>query len=157
LGGRTVNYTYDDLYRLTSESIANDQHGINGSLNYSYDPVGNRLSRTSTVTPVTSQSSTYDANDRLTSDSYDPNGNTTSANSNTYAYDFENRLTILNGGSVRYVYDGDGNRVANLTVFIGDIVKRDTQAVISGVTDPRNGICYIGSGGQGWTQAVFLF
>jgi RHS repeat-associated protein len=70
------------------------------------DPVGNRLNRTSTLAPVPSQSSTYDANDRLTSDNYDNNGNTTSANSDTYAYDFENHLTSLNGGSAGYVYDG---------------------------------------------------
>src|SRR5207245_340250 len=47
LGGRTVSYAYDDLYRLTSESIANDPHGVNGSASYSYDPVGNRLNRSS--------------------------------------------------------------------------------------------------------------
>jgi RHS repeat-associated protein len=112
LSGRTVNYTYDDLYRLTSESIANDPHGVNGSVSYSYDPVGNRLSRLSFVAPVPSQSSSYDANDRLTSDNYDNNGNTTAANSNSYAYDFENHLTGLNSGNVTYVYDGDGNRVS---------------------------------------------
>jgi RHS repeat-associated protein len=112
LSGRTVNYNYDDLYRLTSESIANDTHGVNGSISYGYDPVGNRLSRSSTVTPVPSQSSTYDTNDRLTSDTYDNNGNTTSSNGNSYGYDFEDHLTNLNSGSVRYVYDGDGNRVA---------------------------------------------
>lgn len=28
LGGRTVNYTYDDLYRLTNETIANDPNGV---------------------------------------------------------------------------------------------------------------------------------
>src|SRR5205807_9984158 len=87
-------------------------HGVNGSVSYSYDPVGNRLNRISTVAPVPSQSSTYDPNDRLTSDSYDNNGNPTNSNGNTYAYDFDNRLTSLNGGVVRYVYDGDGNRVA---------------------------------------------
>lgn len=114
MGGRTVNYTYDDLYRLTSESIANDPHGVNGGVSYNYDPVGNRLSSNSTVAPVTSQSSTYDANDRLASDNYDSNGNTTTSNGNSYAYDFENRLTSLNGGSVRYVHDGDGNRVARI-------------------------------------------
>ena len=115
LGSRTVNYTYDDLYRLTSESIANDPHGINGSASYGYDPVGNRLSRTSTLAPVTSQNSTFDANDRLASDTYDNNGNTIAANGNNYSYDFENHLTTLNGGAVRYVYDGDGNRVAKIT------------------------------------------
>jgi RHS repeat-associated protein len=112
LSGRTVNYIYDDLYRLTSESIANDARGINGSVTYGYDPVGNRLSRTSNVAPVPSQSSSYDANDRLTSDTYDDNGNTITATGQSYAYDFENHLTSLNGGSVTYVYDGDGNRVA---------------------------------------------
>ena len=112
LSGRTVNYTYDDLYRLTSESITNDLHGVNGSTSYGYDPVGNRLNRSSSIAAVPPQSSTYDANERLTSDNYDNNGNTTSAGGNSYAYDFENHLTSLNGGSVTYVYDGDGNRVA---------------------------------------------
>jgi RHS repeat-associated protein len=112
LSGRTVTYTYDDLYRLTSESIANDPHGVNGSVSYGYDAVGNRLNRTSTVNGVPSQTSTYDANDRLTSDNYDNNGNTIAASGNGYAYDFENHLTSLNNGAVTYLYDGDGNRVA---------------------------------------------
>jgi RHS repeat-associated protein len=110
--GRTVNYSYDDLYRLSGETITNDPHGINGSANYSYDPVGNRLNRSSSIAPVPSQSSTYDANDRLTGDSYDNNGNTISAGGNSYTYDFENHLTTLNSGSVTYAYDGDGKRVA---------------------------------------------
>ena len=76
LGGRTVNYTYDDLYRLTNESIVNDPHGVNGAVSYGYDAVGNRLGRTSSVAGVPTQSSTYDANDRLSTDTYDANGNT---------------------------------------------------------------------------------
>ncbi len=115
LNNRTVSYTYDDLYRLTSETIANDSHGNNGAVSYSYDPVGNRLSRASTIGPVPSQSSTYDANNRLTSDNYDNNGNTTSASGNSYAYDFENHLssfTTPGSASITFVYDGDGNRVA---------------------------------------------
>jgi hypothetical protein len=100
LGGRTVNYSYDDLYRLTSESIISDPHGVNGSAGYSYDPVGNRLNRSSSIAPVPSQNSTYDPNDRLTSDNYDSNGNTINANGNNYGYDFEDHLTSLNGGSV---------------------------------------------------------
>jgi RHS repeat-associated protein len=112
LSGRTDNYTYDALYRLTGESIANDPHGVNGSIAYSYDAVGNRQDRASSVGQVPSQSSSYDVNDRLTSDSYDNNGNTTTANGKSYAFDFENHLTSLNPGNVTYVYDGDGNRVA---------------------------------------------
>ena len=113
LSGRTVNYTYDDLYRLTNEAIANDTHGTNGTVGYGYDPVGNRLSRTSSVAGVPSQSSTFDANDRLTSDTYDANGNTKVSAGGSYDYDFENRL-ITHTSSVTsgFVYDGDGNRVS---------------------------------------------
>jgi len=39
LNGRTVNYGYDNLYRLTSETIAHDPAGINGAVSYTYDPV----------------------------------------------------------------------------------------------------------------------
>ena len=92
LGGRTVTYTYDDLYRLKTETIAGDPHGINGLVSYDYDPVGNRLSRASSVAGVPSQTSTYDANDRLTSDTYDANGNTKVSSGGSYDYDFENRL-----------------------------------------------------------------
>nr|MBA2702657.1 PKD domain-containing protein [Blastocatellia bacterium] len=127
LSGRTVNYTYDDLYRLTGEAIANDPHGVNGSVSYGYDSVGNRLNRPSSIAGVPSQTSTYDANDRLTRDSYDDNGNTTSANGNSYAYDFENHLTSLNGGNVTYVYDGDGNRVAKTVAGVTTNYLVDTN------------------------------
>jgi RHS repeat-associated protein len=109
--GRAVTYTHDALYRLTGEAVANDP-ATNGSVAYAYDAVGNRLSRTSTVPGLASTASAYDANDRLTSDSYDQNGNTTAAGGNSYAYNSENRLTSAGGGSASYVYDGDGNRVA---------------------------------------------
>ena len=113
LGGRTVNYTYDELYRLTNETISNDTHGINGTVSYGYDAVGNRLNRNSSVAGLPSQTSTYDANDRLTSDTYDANGNTKVSTGGAYDYDFENRL-ITHTSSVAsgFVYDGDGNRVA---------------------------------------------
>jgi RHS repeat-associated protein len=110
LGGRQVNYTYDALYRLSGETIAGGS--VNGAIGYTYDPVGNRLTRTSTVGPVPAAASTYDANDRLSSDTYDANGNTTASGGNTYAYDFENRMTGENAGAVTIVYDGDGNRVS---------------------------------------------
>ncbi|MEK6280646.1 MAG: PKD domain-containing protein [Acidobacteriota bacterium] len=113
--GRTVSYSYDDLYRLTNETIANETHGINGAVSYGYDSVGNRLARNSSVTGVPSQTSTYDANDRLTSDTYDANGNTKASSGNNYTYDFENRLSSLithDSSLITFTYDGDGNRVA---------------------------------------------
>ncbi len=121
--GRTVAYTYDDLYRLTNETIANDANAYNnGTLGYTYDAVGNRLKRTSTVSTVTAQTSAYDVNDRLTSETYDANGNTRqAANGSTYDYDFENHLTNVNG-TVTYLYDGDGNRVAKTEQGLGGAV-----------------------------------
>jgi YD repeat-containing protein len=43
--GKTVNWTYDSLYRLTSETVSNDPAGINGFVGYTYDEVGNRLTK----------------------------------------------------------------------------------------------------------------
>lgn len=51
----------------------------------------------------------YDANDRVSTDSYDANGNTTFNSGQTNVYDFENRL--VQRGGAKIVYDGDGNRV----------------------------------------------
>jgi RHS repeat-associated protein/uncharacterized repeat protein (TIGR01451 family) len=111
--GRTVAYSYDALHRLTGETISGDP-AASGSITYSYDAVGNRLSRTSTVGVVPSTTSTYDENNRLVGDAYDANGNTVGSGGNAFIYDFENRLASANGGAVRYVYDGDGNRAAKI-------------------------------------------
>ena len=110
--GRVTAYTYDSLYRLKSETVSGDPASGNGNVNYTYDAVDNRLSRNSTLAGVFSATSAYDANDRLTSDAYDANGNTRSANGISYTYDFENRIKTANGGAVRFVYDGDGNRIS---------------------------------------------
>ena len=114
---KTINrvYTYDSIYRLTGETINGTPSS--GSANYNYDPVGNRLSRNITGLPLLPQSFTFDANDRLNSDSYDANGNTLIGagfgQNQPDGYDFENRLiSRQTPGSVVYIkYDGDGNRV----------------------------------------------
>lgn len=95
-----VNYDYDDLYRLTKESIlsgsslAGDvvydaQPGYGETDGKGFDRVGNRRSRSSTVQVVPSINVThYDPNDRIAdvqyaptdpiqTVGYDPNGNTT--------------------------------------------------------------------------------
>jgi len=110
--GRAVNYTYDTVYRLTKETVSGDPSGNNGAVDYVFDAVGNRMSRISSLPGVLSATSNYDANDRLTSDSYDANGNTRSADGRSYTYDFENRIKTVNGGAVRVVYDGDGELAA---------------------------------------------
>lgn len=52
--------------------------------------------------------------DLMGGESYDGNGNTTATGGKTYAYDSENRLKSMNGGTVALLYDGDGNRVAKM-------------------------------------------
>jgi RHS repeat-associated protein len=112
LSGRVAAYTYDDLYRLKTETISNDfTPANNGTISYTYDKVGNRLTRTTNIAPIPNQSFGYDLNDRLNSDTYDNNGSTTQSEGKVYTYDFENRILSVNGNAVTFVYDGDGNRV----------------------------------------------
>src|SRR6185369_13661552 len=116
LGGRAVGYGYDNTYRLLSETVTGDPvTANNGALSYVLDAAANRQSRTSTLAALSAQSFTFDANDRLNSDTYDSNGNTLTSGSNAYSYDFEDRLTAFNTSVVTIIYDGDGNRVSKTT------------------------------------------
>jgi YD repeat-containing protein len=112
--GRSLNWTYDGIYRLTNETISLDPRSKNGSVDYGLDPVGNRLSQNSTLPGISTGSATFDANDRLSTEQYDNNGNTIQSGARSFAYDFENRLKsmTMNGNAVTIVCDGDGNRAA---------------------------------------------
>ncbi|MEO7100839.1 MAG: tandem-95 repeat protein [Luteolibacter sp.] len=155
LSGRTVTNTFDKLLRLTSESISQGGLGVPpqtsppaGTLSYSYDSVGNRTSRT-TSGPVAqiipSQSQSFTANDRLTSDTYDANGNTTqsvpavpagSSSSVTDVYSFDNKLirrTTADGKTIDLTYNPDGHRLTKL-ISQGGL----TQRVSNYLTDANN-------------------
>ena len=121
--GRAATYGYDDASRLASETISGDPRGasFNGALSYSLDGAGNRLSRTSTLAELGAQSFTYNADDEISGDTFDANGNTTASGGHTFAYDFENRLISKDGGTVSIGYDCDGNRVAKT---IGGVTTR---------------------------------
>ncbi len=130
--GRIANYGYDNLGRLQRETITGSPDGKNGVATYGYDNVGNRLTRTSSIAGITSQSFGYDSNDRLNGDQYDNNGNTIAGTASqpsalnsqqllgTDSYDSENRLIqrfgTLNSqpSTLNFVYDGDGNRVREI-------------------------------------------
>jgi RHS repeat-associated protein len=116
-------FSYDATYRLLGETISGSAGSA--SAGYTYDAVGNRLTRTTSgFAPGTldNQSFAFDPNDRLHTDTYDANGNTLfgAGFSQTQAdrYDFENRLlerrsTIASvTRTVNLAYDGDGNRVS---------------------------------------------
>ena len=126
LSGRNVTYVYDPDYHLKSETIASDPGGNNGAESYTYDAVGNRKTLSSTIPSLPgSLSYTYDSNDRLTTDTYDNDGNTISSAGTASTYDFENHM--LTHGGVSMVYDGDGNRVSETAAGVTTKFLVDTQ------------------------------
>lgn len=117
---RTVEYTYDELYRLTSETITEGEDVT--VYTYAYDSVGNRISKTKNDVETVY---TYNELNQLVSENdityeYDLNGNvvrmTSPSKSALYVYNSENRLvraTVQSGNNVsveEYEYDYAGNR-----------------------------------------------
>jgi RHS repeat-associated protein len=112
------SFGYDDLYRLTSAS------GVFGSVGYTYDKVGNRLTRT-----ADGQTDTYQylaGTSRLQeitganpkSFTFDAAGNMTGAGGNAYVYNQNSRLiraTNASGSLGDYVYSASGQRIKTTT------------------------------------------
>lgn len=122
---RTVEYSYDSLYRLTSETIT-EVEKVTVYI-YAYDNVSNRILKTENGAET---AYVYNALNQLVSDSetsyeYDLNGNLIrvigSAQSALYEYNSENKLvraTVQNGMLVTeesYTYDYQGNRTSKTT------------------------------------------
>ncbi len=64
--GRTVDYAYDALWRLSTETIDEPGDDRDATISYEYDAVGNRLEREiAAAGGTTTTSYTYDDNDRL--------------------------------------------------------------------------------------------
>lgn len=97
---KTVAYTYDNLYRLTSASASNTANNQNYTQNFVYDALGNILSQTTngkTLTysyqgakpgAVTSISDGI----KTTNYSYDNNGNLIAEGDKTFTFDYNNRM-----------------------------------------------------------------
>ncbi len=122
---RTVEYTYDELYRLTSETITKGKKVT--TYTYAYDSVSNRTLKT--VNGVETVY-TYNALNQLISENdttyeYDLNGNLVRivgvGKAALYEYNSENRLvkaTVQQGNNVvveTYTYDYAGNRTSKTT------------------------------------------
>jgi hypothetical protein len=118
LSGEAITYQYDSLKRLTSASSTpnNGSSPAAYAQTFQYDGFGNLtakvLNGTSTPSPVNA------ANNRLSSASYDANGNMTSGSGATMAYDEANRMfsaAAVSGGVEYYAYTADNKRFYKYT------------------------------------------
>ncbi len=124
--GRTVEYTYDELERLTSETVT---VGYDVSVTtYTYDANSNRLSMTRDGEVI---NNTYNSLNQILeagdiSYTWDNAGNLVSQSNNgvivaTYTYDCHNRMITANVNSISgtivesYTYDYLGNRTSKTT------------------------------------------
>jgi RHS repeat-associated protein len=149
---RTVNYGYDDLYRLSSETVLDAAGTVTRQVNYTYDDVGNRTVLSDSAAGTTAY--LYDKNDRLLSETgatnvtytYDNNGNTKSVTqggqTTTYTWDNRNRMTQVQSptGTTVYTYDDENMRTSSrvgtqTTQFLLD-GNRDYSQVLA---EARNG------------------
>lgn len=150
--GRRVDYSYDALDRLLREQVTDAVFG-DRTISYTYDAVGNRLSRNDTAPGEGLTTYTYDGQDRLITETsgahvsqyaYDRNGNMLSRISATdkvfYSWDYDNRLVAGDtdgDGTIdeRNVYDPHRNRVSqtvggNETRFLIDTVQKYAQVAL---------------------------
>ncbi len=128
--GYVTTFSYDAANRLTSIQSINSNQSIL-SLNYSYDPVGNILSKTDAVRPNRSETYSYDALHRLTTFkrghvnnsrvipyplkhvqyNLDALGNRASVTTNgattTYTHNTTNAYSTVGNETIQY--DGNGN------------------------------------------------
>ncbi len=105
---KNKTFTYDNLDRLSTAVST----GIWGTLSWTYDGVGNRLTENSnnyTYTSSTNRLATANGN----SYTYDNNGNTTAEGSKQFIYNQNQRLIQANNGGTTayYTYNGNGQRV----------------------------------------------
>lgn len=137
--GKVVNYSYDDLYRLTFASTT-----VASSTPYkhifAYSSIGNLTGMaTSSATTSYSYAGTSHANPHAPttigsgSYSYDNNGNLTSGGGFTNTWDWRNRLTqTVKGTTTRYMYDHTFERVkyqagTDTTIYANDLYSVSTS------------------------------
>jgi len=116
---KTISYEYNSVNQLTKEVITNDPNGENTTTIFSYDLVGNLISKSVDGEQV---DYTYNDNDQLTTQgttlfNYDDNGNLIAKDTTTYEYDDKNRLIklITPTSTIEYSYDANNNRIAKTT------------------------------------------
>jgi len=151
-------YVHDALYRLTSETVTG-AGAADYAKTFAYDSVGNRLSQVTTGAGAASVAYSFDARDRLLTETgitytHDDNGNRISKSGDaTYTWDFSDRLLRVSksdGTVVDHVYDVDGNRVRTTVTPVGGpaVVTNflvDTMGGLSQVVAETDGAGSIGA------------
>ena len=147
IGGTTyvTTYRYDRLYRLIEETKRDSSNNIVNTETYTYDAVGNRLTRAKDGTTYTS---TYGYNNKLStltgggqsaSFSYDGDGNITGVTGSlfgSWAMTYNDSDELVNavrpGGTDTYLYNALGQRLRSSIagsvlryVYFGDRVAED--------------------------------
>lgn len=146
-GGQTnvTVYTYDQTYRLTLES------DNKRTVEYFFDAVGNRIktitnkdtidvyayNERNELLTITSTSILSGAPSKITTFTYDANGNTIRKQSPTttddYRYDFKNRLVsvVNDSGTLGYTYNGDNRRVEQIKNGVKTVAVFDARNIIA--------------------------
>ena len=153
----THSYQYDDLYRLTQVTYPDQS-----TVGYTYDAVGNRLTKTGT-------SYTYDDADQMTQAggvtyTYDSDGNQTGRGSDTFSYDYENRLTqaVVGGSTSTSTYNGVGQRMSHTvgaatTTYIWDAARGLPVVLQDGTNTYVYGLDLISATDGSGAQTYFLY
>ncbi len=117
---KNKSFSYDALDRLGTATAS----GIWGSLGWTYDGVGNRLTENGNAYTYTANTNKL-ANAAGISFGYDNNGNTTTQSSRIYTYNQNQRLIQVVDGAMtaNYTYNGNGQRVkknvnGTITIFL---------------------------------------
>ncbi|HEX2829885.1 MAG TPA: hypothetical protein VHP37_26290, partial [Burkholderiales bacterium] len=117
--GVTIDYGYDDAGQVTSVYYKKTDGTLLGTLFYTYDAAGRRLTPGGTFAqvrlPANDATATYNANNQLASWNgvalTDDNGNLASEGGRTYVWNARNQLVGLSGGvNASFAYDGLGRR-----------------------------------------------
>ncbi|MDY6839804.1 MAG: RHS repeat-associated core domain-containing protein [Thermodesulfobacteriota bacterium] len=139
---RNQTFGYDDLDRLTSAT------GVYGTMGYTYDKVGNRLTKT---LDAQIDSYVYDTGTNRLSQitganpqtfSFDANGNTIFIDSKALIYNQNNRLIQATENSTtlaEYVYNGNGQRVKKAAGGDTTIYHYDYLGNLIGESTPSGG------------------
>ncbi|MFA6172015.1 MAG: RHS repeat-associated core domain-containing protein [Patescibacteria group bacterium] len=144
---KTLDFSYDDLHRLTVASSTNAVSGSNYRETYSYSAIGNITNKSDigNYYYAGDQGSNY-ANPHAATNingatySYDQNGNLTNDGTWTHSWDYNNRLTQSNNGTATttYQYDQDGNRIkkaettptaSSTTIYINQYYEVEGQDI----------------------------